>query len=80
MLDQIGKELSAGVLHQVVKPDTGPNEHLFHLGNVPQFPQEYHIIGVVGIQIGTGLWGKTGTVFAQTVFELLLAGGAAEGG
>ena len=36
VLDQVGKKLPAGVLHQIVKPDAGSDEHLFHLWDLPQ--------------------------------------------
>ncbi len=80
VLDQIGEKFPAGVLHQVVKADAGADEHLLHLGDLPQLAQEHHIVGVVGVQVGAGFGGETGAVFAHAVLELLLTGGAAEGG
>ena len=80
MLDQVGKKLPAGVLHQVVKADARPDKHLFYAGDGPQLAQQHHIIGVVGVQVGAGLGGQAGPVFTHAVFQLLLAGGSAEGG
>ena len=80
VLDQIGEKLPAGVLHQIVKADARADKDLFHLGQLPQLPQEHHVVGVVGVQVGAGLRGQTGPVFTQTVLELLLTGGVPEGG
>ena len=80
MLDQVGEKLSTGVLHEIVEADTRPDKHLFYFGNFPELAQEHHVVGVVGIQIGAGLWGQTGPVPAHAALELLLAGGSAEGG
>ena len=80
MLDQVGEKFAAGVLHQEVETDARTDEHLFDPGDGPQLPQQHHIVGVIGVQVGTGLGGQTGPVFAHPVLELLLAGGAAEGG
>ena len=80
VLDQVGKKLPAGVFHQVVEPNARPDEHLLHLGNLPELAQEEHVVGVVGVQIGAGLRSQAGSVAAHAVFQLLLAGGTAEGG
>ena len=80
VLDQVGEELAAGVLHQKIEPDAGPDEDLFYLGELPQLAQEHHIVSVVGVQVGAGLRRQTGPVPAHTVLELFLAGGTAEGG
>ena len=80
VLDQVGEKFAAGVLHQEVETDARTDEHLFDPGDGPQLPQQHHIVGVIGVQVGTGLGGQTGPVFAHPVLELLLAGGAAEGG
>ena len=80
MLDQVGEELPAGVLHQVVEADAGADKDFLDLGQLPQLPQEHHIVGVVGVQVGTGLRGQAGPIFTQAVLELFLTGGVPEGG
>ena len=42
MLNQVGEKFSAWVFHKIVKADTRPDKHLFHLGNLPQPAQEQH--------------------------------------
>ena len=66
VLDQVGEELAAGVLHQKIEPDAGTDEDLFYLGELPQLAQEHHIVSVVGVQVGAGLWRQTGPVPAHT--------------
>ena len=80
VLHQVGEELPAGVLHQVVKADTGADKDLFDPWDLPQAAQEPQIIHVVRVQVGAGLGGQTGPVFAEPMLQLLLAGGPAEGG
>ena len=80
ILHQVGEKLSAGVLHQKVEPDARADEDLFDAGQGPDLPQQHHIVGVVRVQVGAGLRGQTGAVFAHAVLQLLLAAGAAEGG
>ena len=80
MLNEVGEKLSAGVLHQVVKPDARANKHFLYLGNLTKLAQQHHVVGVVGVQVRAGLGGQTGPVFTHAVLELLLTGGTAEGG
>ena len=78
MLHQIGEELSAFVLQQIVEADARPDEDLFHAGDLPEFPEQAQVVAVVGIQIGTGPGGQTVPVPAQAVLQLILAGRAPE--
>ena len=75
---QFGKKFAALVLHHVVKADAGTDEDLLDTRNGAQLPEEFQVIGMVGVQIGAGLGGKASPVFTKTVLLLLGAGEVAE--
>ena len=75
---QLGEELPVPVLHQVVEPDAGADEHLFDAGDGPDLPQQLEVVGLVGVQVGAGLGGQAGPVPAHARLELLLTGGMPE--
>lgn len=78
MLDQFSKKFSALVLEQIIKPDPRTDEDLLHPRNGPHLAQQRQIVGVVGVQIGTGRWGQTGTVLTHPRLALLGAGRMSE--
>ena len=43
------KKVSVLVCQQIVKPDTAADEDLFHPGQLPELPQQGHIVAVVGV-------------------------------
>ena len=78
MFAQLPEEFILPVRKQIVKPDAGADEDLFHSRDVPEFLQQGHIIAVVRIQILAGGREQALSVPADAVFHLFFTGRMAE--
>ena len=76
--DQLLKKHIAFIGQHIVKADTGADEDLFHIGQVPQLPQKLQIIPVVGNEIFAGLGEQTLFCGTDAGFQLFFAGGLPE--
>ncbi len=72
------KKGGIGVGVEVVVADARADKHLFDPFDAAQLAQQLDILHVVDLQLRAGLGCQTFSVLAQTVFQLLFAGGIAE--
>ena len=69
---QLLHECIVSVRHDIVKTYTGADKHLFHIGNPAQLSQQFHIVAVVNLEIGTRLREKALLVGAYSLGKLLV--------
>ena len=78
ILAQLPQKCTVPVRHHVVEPDSGADENLFHLRQIPKFSQQLQVIAVVDFQIGTRLREEALAMLTCTDFQLFRAGGFPE--
>ena len=66
------------VLDKVIVPYAGAYEYFFYSLDPAYLPQQGKILGVIDFQGGAGRWSKTFLAHAQSLCQLLVAGGTAE--
>ena len=66
------------VCQQVVEADAGPDKDLLHTGDLPELPQQGHIVAMVRLHILAGGGVQALPSAAGTLGQLLFAGGSAE--
>ena len=78
--DELAEEGVAFVLEQIVKADAAADEYLFDARQSLDLFNQVLIFAVVDLEVGAGLGGKTFATGANTVGQLLVAGGVTEVG
>ena len=68
------EEFAAGVCQHIIKADTGPDEYLLYLGQVPEFPQKCNIITVVRLKVPARFREQALAARACALCQLLVAG------
>ena len=68
--DMMGHQLLEKALvrirQQIIEPDPGADEHLFHPGHLSQTAEEMEIFAVIRLQRGAGLGRQTFFILAQS--------------
>ena len=80
VLYQLPKEGVPFVTEHIVIADAGADEDLFDTRNLSQLPQQRHIIGLIRIQVGTGLGRQTHPFGTDSLLQLLLTAWVAQVG
>ena len=76
--DQLPKEGVLPVRKKIVEADAAADKDLLHPGNGSEFPQQRHIVAVVGVHVLAGGGIQALPPAAGALTELLLAGRMAE--